>query len=246
MLELDRLSCGYGALRAVIDLTLRVPPATICALIGANGAGKSSTIMAIAGHVRLFGGTICLAGIDLAAVPTHRRAAQGIALVPEGRRLFRDLTVRENFCVGGMARPREREQRNLDLVLSVFPRLQSKLGQLGGTLSGGEQQMVAIGRALMAEPTLLMVDELSLGLMPKAIEQCYEAILQLKRRGITVLLVEQSTERAFEVADSVVVLESGRKVWEGPAPEARGNQQLIDAYLGMRSAAEADRSTERP
>jgi|CXWL01.1.fsa_nt_gi branched-chain amino acid transport system ATP-binding protein len=236
MLELERMSCGYGPLRAVNDLSLQVKEGSICALIGPNGAGKSSTIMAIAGHVQVFEGEIRLARADLKSVPAHRRAQGGIALVPEGRRLFPDLTVRENLVIGGLSLPRAREAANLELVLTIFPQIRGKLERLAGTLSGGEQQMVAISRALMLEPKLLMIDEVSLGLMPKAVDQCYAAILQLKNRGIGVLLVEQSTERAFEVSDTVVVLESGRKVWEGPAAEARGNQELISAYLGLRPA----------
>jgi branched-chain amino acid transport system ATP-binding protein len=235
MLELERMSCGYGPLRVVTDLSLQVKEGRICALIGPNGAGKSSTIMAIAGHVQIFEGAIRLANTDLRSIPAHQRVQRGIALAPEGRRLFPDLTVRENLVIGGLSLPRTREAPNLELVLTIFPQLRDKLHRLAGTLSGGEQQMTAISRALMAEPKLLMIDEVSLGLMPKAVDQCYDAILKLKGRGIGVLLVEQSTERAFEVSDSVVVLESGRKVWEGPAAEARGNHELIEAYLGLRS-----------
>jgi branched-chain amino acid transport system ATP-binding protein len=236
MLELRALTCGYGQFRAVSGLSLTVAGGEVCALVGANGAGKSSTIMAIAGHVQLHGGAILLGGEDISALPARLRVGRGIALAPEGRRLFHDLTVRENLVVGGLTRPRARESANVDAVLSIFPRLKHKVEQLAGTLSGGEQQMVAIGRALMAEPKLLMIDELSLGLMPLVVDLCYEAIATLKQRGIGILLVEQNTQRVFDVADRIYVLDSGRKVWEGVAAEARGNQELIDAFLGLKNA----------
>jgi branched-chain amino acid transport system ATP-binding protein len=236
MLELRALTCGYGQFRAVSGLSLSVKGGEVCALVGANGAGKSSTIMAIAGHVQLHGGAIVWDGEDISTLPARLRVGRGIALAPEGRRLFRDLTVRENLVVGGLSLPRTRESANIDLVLSIFPRLKDKVGQLAGTLSGGEQQMVAIGRALMAEPKLLMVDELSLGLMPLVVDLCYRVVATLKQRGIGILLVEQNTQRVFDLADRIYVLDSGRKVWEGLAAEARGNQELIEAFLGLKDA----------
>jgi len=157
----------------------------------------------------------------------------GIALVPEGRRLFPDLTVAENLTIGGYSRPRSDEARNRDKVIDLFPRLGERLAQQAGTLSGGEQQMLAMGRGLMAQPRFLMVDEVSLGLMPKAVDVCYEAIRRLKADGITVLLVEQNTTRALDVADRVCVLESGHAVWQGGAEEARRDTSMIDAYMGL-------------
>ncbi len=234
MLRLERLSCGYGAMRAVSELSFEVAPGTVFALVGANGAGKSSTLMAVAGHVRIEAGRLLWGGQDLGRRPARARAGAGIALVPEGRRLFADLSVAENLVVGGYVRPRAAAKESQAAVLALFPRLAARLRQRAGSLSGGEQQMLAIGRALMAEPRLLMIDEVSLGLMPKMVDACYEAIVSLRARGLTVLLVEQSTDRALEVADQVCVLESGRAVYQAAATEARGNPELVEAYLGLR------------
>jgi branched-chain amino acid transport system ATP-binding protein len=233
MLRLTELSAGYGAFTAVHGLSLAVAPASVFALVGANGAGKSSTIMAIAGHVAVQGGNIELDGQDITALPVAQRVGRGIALAPEGRRLFGDLSVRENLMIGGYARPRRDEAENRARVIELFPRLGERLDQMAGTLSGGEQQMLAIGRALMAQPRLLMVDEVSLGLMPAAVEVCYAAIRRLKEAGLSVLLVEQNTTRALEVADAVCVLESGRAVWQGSAEEARRDPAMIEAYMGL-------------
>lgn len=233
MLRLDRLSCGYGPFRAVTDLSLEVEEGTVLALIGANGAGKSSTLMTIAGHVAVTGGRVVLDGEDITAAPARARVRRGVALAPEGRRLFPDLTVRENLTIGGYSRPRTAEPRNVERVLALFPRLEGRLDQLAGSMSGGEQQMLAIGRALMAEPRLLMIDEVSLGLMPAVIDMCYEALARLRDEGLAILLVEQSTQRAFEIADFVCVLESGREVWSGTAETARDDRTLVDAYLGL-------------
>ena len=233
MLRLDRLSCGYGPFQAVSDLSLEVGEGTVLALIGANGAGKSSTLMTVAGHVPVMGGKIVFDGEDITAAPARARVRRGIALAPEGRRLFPDLTVRENLTIGGYSRPRAAEARNVERVLALFPRLEERLDQLAGSMSGGEQQMLAIGRALMAEPRLLMIDEVSLGLMPAVIDMCYQALARLRDEGLAILLVEQSTQRAFEIADSVCVLESGREVWSGTAENARTDRTLVDAYLGL-------------
>ena len=237
MLRLDGISCGYGAFRAVSDLSFEVPKGQVFALIGANGASKSSTIMAIAGHVRVFGGAITLDGKDITRLPARLRVRRGIAIAPEGRRLFPDLSVDENLIIGGYILPRARSDERREMVLDLFPRLSERLGQVAGSLSGGEQQMLAIGRALMAEPRLLMIDEVSLGLMPKMIDVCYQAIAALKSDGMTILLVEQSTKRALEIADKVCVLESGRQVWAGSAEEARRDPAMIEAYLGLREEA---------
>ncbi len=234
MLRLEGISCGYGAFRAVNALSFEVPRGEVFALIGANGAGKSSTIMAIAGHVRVFSGSIRLDEEDITAMPARVRVRRGIAIAPEGRRLFPDLSVGENLTIGGYILPRARSDQRRAKVLELFPRLGERLGQAAGSLSGGEQQMLAIGRALMVEPRLLMIDEVSLGLMPKMIDVCYEAIAALKADGMTILLVEQSTKRALEVADRVCVLESGRQVWAGSADEARRDPDMIEAYLGLR------------
>jgi len=233
MLRLESLSCGYREMAVVQELTLDVPNGEITALLGANGAGKSSTIMCIAGHVTVTSGRILYDGNDITAATPMARVAAGIAVVPEGRRLFPSLTVRENLIIGGYSRPAETNREGIERVLALFPRLGDRMRQLAGSLSGGEQQMLSIGRAMMAQPKLLLIDELSLGLMPRIIDLCYEAITALKINGLTILLVEQSTQRALEVADGVCVLESGRSVWQGAAEKAKDNAGLIDALLGL-------------
>jgi branched-chain amino acid transport system ATP-binding protein len=220
-------------MRAVHDLSLDVPAGSVFALIGANGAGKTSTIMAIAGHVAVQGGRITFDGEDLTVQPATARIKAGLALVPEGRRLFGDLSVEENLVVGGYARPAAATPGNRDKVFDLFPRLAERRAQRAGQLSGGEQQMLAIGRALMAEPRMLLIDEVSLGLMPKVVDLCFDVIGRLRDDGMTVLLVEQSTQRALGIADNVCVLESGRAVYQGSGAGARGNPGLIDAYLGL-------------
>ena len=234
MLRLERLSCGYGPFRAVNDLSLEVTAGSVYALVGANGAGKSSSLMAIAGHVEIQGGRIVLDGKDITRMPIRERVRQGIAIAPEGRKLFPDLSVEENLIIGGYIQPRPQTASTQAKVFALFPRIADRRKQAAGSLSGGEQQMVAIGRALMAEPKLLMVDEVSLGLMPKMVDICYQAIRRLKDEGMTILLVEQSTQRALEISDQVCVLESGHAVWQGPATEARSDPALIEAYLGIR------------
>ncbi len=233
MLQLKNVDCGYGAFQAVHDLSLSVEAGQIFALLGPNGAGKSSTIMSIAGHVNLFSGSIHFDGEDITSMPARERVKKGIAVAPEGRRLFPDLTIEENLTVGGYCLPKQREAVNRDMVFSLFPRLTERLKQPAGTLSGGEQQMLAIGRAMMTEPRFLMIDEVSLGLMPKMVDVCYKAIHHLKSQGVTIFLVEQNTKRALEVADQVCVLESGNAVWQGTAADARKDPDLIEAFLGM-------------
>jgi branched-chain amino acid transport system ATP-binding protein len=237
MLRLEQLSCGYGSVEAVRDISFDVAAGSIFALLGPNGAGKTSTIMAIMGHVDIHGGYILLEGKDI----THRRAIGrvdlGVALVPEGRQLFSDLTVDENLTVGGYARPAARDAAKRDRVFSYFPRLAERRTQLAGSLSGGEQQMLAIGRALMAEPRLLLVDELSLGLMPKMVDLCLDALTQLRGEGLTVVLVEQNTARALDVADEVCVMSSGVQVYQGTAAEAKAAGSIFATFLGMNEPA---------
>ncbi|MGD9237927.1 MAG: ABC transporter ATP-binding protein [Desulfobacterales bacterium] len=233
MLQLESLNCGYGAMTVVHGLTLDVPDGQITALLGANGAGKSSTILCVAGHVAVMGGRIIYKEKDITNATPMERVRDGIAVVPEGRRLFPNLTVEENLIIGGYSQPRDFTREGIDRVLTLFPRLRERLDQLAGSLSGGEQQMLSIGRAMMSRPQLLLVDELSLGLMPKIIDICYEAISELKSKGLTILLIEQSTQRALEVADHVCVLESGKTVWKDTSEKARDNADLIDALLGL-------------
>lgn len=233
MLRLEEFSCGYGSLTVVEDLALEVRQGEIFALIGPNGAGKSSTIMSIAGHVQVKKGRILLKGQDITGVPVTKRVEIGIAIVPEGRRLFSDMSVQENLAVGCYSLPKSEFNRNREKVLALFPRLAERIYHQASFLSGGEQQMLAIGRALMADPELLIIDELSLGLMPKVIDLCYQAIMALREQGVTILLVEQNTTRALEVSDRICVLESGRAVWQGTAAEAMRDPELVKAYLGL-------------
>jgi len=232
MLRLEKLSCGYGALRAVGDLSFEVAAGTLLALLGPNGAGKTSTIMAIMGHTTISGGKILFEGGDITHVPAVARAPLGIALVPEGRRLFGDLTVEENLTVGGYSRKLSRDAVNRERVYELFPRLRDRRKQVAGSMSGGEQQMLAIGRALMAEPKLLLIDELSLGLMPRMVDLCFDVLAQLRQRGLTVVLVEQNTMRALEIADTVCILASGSMVFSGSAAAARDDASLFETFLG--------------
>ena len=233
MLEVESLTCGYGDIVAVDSLSFSIGSGEIFGLVGANGAGKSATIMALAGLLPVRAGTIRLAGRDITATPAHARIDEGIALVPEGRRVFADLTVDENLTAGGTRLERNALERNRGKVLDTFPRLAGRRGQLAGSLSGGEQQMLAIGRAMMAEPSLLLIDELSLGLMPIAVDECYRALSALQEDGLAILLVEQSTERVLHTADRVAILESGRLAWTGRGSEAIGDSAVADVILGL-------------
>ncbi len=233
MLQLENLTCGYGMFRAVHGLSLDLRPGTITGLIGSNGAGKSSTLMCIAGHVALQEGSLRLDGQDISRLGPRERVKLGIAISPEGRRLFKDLSVEDNLKVGGFIQPASAFAQERDQVLALFPRLGERLHSLAGNLSGGEQQMLAIGRALMTRPKLLMIDEISLGLMPRAIDLCYRALDVLRKDGLTILVVEQNTDRVLQVADDLCVLESGRTVWQGKAADARADPALAAAYLGL-------------
>jgi branched-chain amino acid transport system ATP-binding protein len=234
LLELQNFSCGYGEMIAVRDLAFTVDAGQILALLGPNGAGKTSTIMAIMGHVQIKSGSLSVGGADITRLPALKRPELGLALVPEGRRLFSDLTVGENLTVGGYSHSRADEKRNLVKVFELFPRLAERRTQLAASLSGGEQQMLAIGRALMSGPKLLLVDELSLGLMPKMVDLCIGALQKLNtEEGLAIVLVEQNTARALEVAHQVCVLASGRSVFTGPAESARRDVDLLHSYTGV-------------
>jgi branched-chain amino acid transport system ATP-binding protein len=233
LLEVENFSCGYGEMVAVRDLSFKIEPGQILALLGPNGAGKTSTILAIMGHVQIKAGTLRVDGTDITRLPALRRAGLGLALVPEGRRLFSDLSVAENLVVGGYSHSRADEKRSLARVLDLFPRLAERRHQLAASLSGGEQQMLTIGRALMSGPRLLLVDELSLGLMPKMIDLCIDALKTLNKDGLAILLVEQNTSRALDLADKVCVLASGSSVFQGSAETARRDVDLLHSYFGI-------------
>jgi branched-chain amino acid transport system ATP-binding protein len=232
MLDIEHLSCGYGTVRAVHDVSFSVPLGSIFALLGPNGAGKTSTIMAVMGHVDIYAGRVNFDAVEITRRRAVDRVELGIAVVPEARQLFSDLTVAENLTIGGYARRRQRDAGNRERIFGYFPRLYERRSQLAGSLSGGEQQMLAIGRALMAEPRLLLVDELSLGLMPKMVDLCLDVLVKLKADGLGILLVEQNTALALDVADRVGVVSSGHQIFEGTVEEARAAGSLFATFLG--------------
>lgn len=232
MLQIRNLQCGYEDIVAVHDLSFEAAAGEVFALIGANGAGKTTTIMALAGHVAPMRGSILVEGQDISEEKAQGRLSHGIALVPEGRRVFPDLSVENNLTVGGHTVGREALRSNRENAYQIFPRLAERRTQLAGSLSGGEQQMLAIARAMMASPKILLVDELSLGLMPKMVDECYQVVDTLKQQGLLIILVEQSTQRALEVADQVAVLESGHLSWHGSGESARRDSSIVSAYLG--------------
>lgn len=232
MLEVADLHVAYGNIRALRGISLRVRHGELVALIGSNGAGKSTTLKTISGLLRATEGKILYEGLDISAASTDRIVELGISHCPEGRRVFGRLTVRENLVLGGITRPSAEVSEDLEKVVELFPRLGERIRQLGGTLSGGEQQMLAIGRALMSRPRLLILDEPSLGLAPIMVERIFEVIDDLRRRGLTMLLVEQNVHHALDSADRAYVLESGRITLEGPAAILRHDPQVEHSYLG--------------
>jgi branched-chain amino acid transport system ATP-binding protein len=232
-LEVAGLKVLYGGIAAVKGVSFEVGRGEIIALIGANGAGKTSVLKAIVGLVPVVSGTVKLFGQTANAIPTHRRTALGATLVPEGRAIFSGMTVRENLQLGAfLKRDPATLGRRLERVLALFPRLGERLTQAGGTLSGGEQQMLAIGRALMGEPKLLLLDEPSLGLAPKLVAQIFASIVEIAKTGITILLVEQNTRLALETAHRAHVLVTGEIVLSGGCAELRADPRIKAAYLG--------------
>ena len=233
MLAVEQLSAGYGDIVAVRDFSFSVERGKTLALLGANGAGKSSTLMCLMGLVDLKSGSVLIDGEDVSKAPVEARISMGLAIVPEGRRIFPDLSVRENLVVGGHVASEKQMLAGIDTVFDYFPRLAERRNQSAGSLSGGEQQMLAIGRALISQPKILIIDELSLGLMPKIVDDCYVVIEQLKKDNFGILLVEQNTERALGAADSVCVLEAGNLIWSGSAEDARKNTALTESLMGI-------------
>ena len=232
MLELKDIQVFYGGIRALSSVSLRVEAGELVALIGSNGAGKSTALKTISGLLRARQGAIIYEGQEITRAATDRIVALGISHCPEGRRIFGSLSVRENLLLGAV-RHKGALDEDFDRVYELFPRLKERIGQAGGTLSGGEQQMLAIGRALMSRPRLLMLDEPSLGLAPLIVEQVFAVIRQLKRQGTTILLVEQSAHHALDVADRAYVIETGRVTLDGPADELRHNPMVEQSYLGV-------------
>ncbi len=232
-LEIDRLEVAYGRIPVVHGVSLRVPDGRVVCLIGANGAGKTTILRTISGLMRPRGGEIRFDGKPIGGRAAFRIAASGLRQVPEGRQCFAELTVAENLALGAYLVPGRREiARRRDAVLTRFPRLRERLEQFAGSLSGGEQQMLAIGRALMGAPRLLLLDEPSMGLAPLFVEEIFAIIAALKAEGTTILLVEQNASAALDVSDHAYVLENGRITLEGPAAAVAADPAVTAAYLG--------------
>lgn len=234
LLTVEDLTAGYGGLPALRGVSLEVRAGEIVALVGANGAGKSTLLRTIAGQLTPDSGRITFEGRRLDGRPAHAVVREGIALVPEGRRLFARLSVRENLLLGAYTQPDERTRRqSLDEVLALFPILAQRAAQIAGTMSGGEQQMLAIARGLMSRPRLLLLDEPSLGIMPRLVSRIYETLAAVNRQGLTVLLVEQNVHAALALAARAYVIQTGRMVLEGPAPDLLGTEVVRRAFLGL-------------
>jgi branched-chain amino acid transport system ATP-binding protein len=232
LLELDRISVSYGSMRALADVSLVVPEGCVVALLGANGAGKTTTLRTISGLVRTDRGRIRFDGQEVAHWPPHLISAAGVVHVPEGRGIFRSLTVAENLSMAAYAGVGERAASIIEQAVALFPVLGDRLGQQAGTLSGGEQQMLALARALVTRPRLLMLDEISMGLAPLITAQLFDTIRASKEAGTSMLLVEQYVDAALELADYAYVLEKGRIVDMGEPSDLRASAALTDAYLG--------------
>ena len=231
MLEIKDLNVSYGGIKAVKDISFVVPKGEVVTLIGANGAGKSSTLRSIVGLVKPESGSILFEGSELAGLSTDQIVSRGITLVPEGRRVFPDMTVLENLKIGAYMRKDSLEE-DLKWVHDLFPRLKERSWQLAGTLSGGEQQMLAIGRALMSKPDLSMMDEPSLGLAPLIVQSVFDIIREINRQGVTILLVEQNANMALKAANLGYVMETGRITMTGTGAELLENEEVKSAYLG--------------
>ena len=234
LLSLSGVTAGYRSVTAITNVSLSVGEGEAVALLGANGAGKSTTLRAISGLVRPASGTVTFGGIDLGALPPYEIAELGIAHVPEGRQVFPEMTVRENLEMGAyIPTARTARARTLDMVFSIFPVLAERRAQLAGTLSGGEQQMLALGRGLMLKPRLLMLDEPSLGLAPVVTDAAFNKIREIHSLGVAILLVEQNVSRALTLVRRAYVLESGRVVMHGTSAELANSKQVQAAYLGV-------------
>ena len=232
-LTVDDLHVSYGSIRALRGISLHVPGGSICALVGANGAGKTTTLNAICGLRTRTAGRVTLGGTDITKVPPHDLVPMGLVQVPEGRRVFSRLTIAENLAMGAFRRTdRAALAGDLERVLTLFPRLKERLTQLAGTLSGGEQQMLAMGRAMMSKPRVLLMDEPSMGLAPMLVDMIFETIVAINQLGVTVLLVEQNAYMALEIAQTAYVLQSGEIVLAGTGAELITSEAVREAYLG--------------
>jgi branched-chain amino acid transport system ATP-binding protein len=234
LLDIRDVTSGYGEVQILWGVTLQLEPGVLTTLVGSNGAGKTTLLRTIMGLVRPWKGHIAFRGRDITRLSPHEKAADGLVLVPEGRQLFTDMTVRENLEMGAVSRrAAPHREKNLKHAFALFPRLRERAAQRAGTLSGGEQQMLAVARGLMAQPEILMLDELSLGLSPMLVLQLFDTLRQLKAAGLTMLLVEQNVHLALAVSDYAYVLNEGKMWAEGPAREVARNPQVRQAYLGI-------------
>ncbi len=233
MLKIDNLKVSYGGIEAVKGISLQVPERQIVTLIGANGAGKSTILRTISGLVKPVSGRIHLMGEDITAISPDRIVSKGVTLVPEGRHVFPDLTVLENLRIGAYLRNDDLED-DIRWVYDLFPRLKERSWQAAGTLSGGEQQMLAVGRALMSRPKIMMLDEPSLGLAPLVVKGIFEIIQEINKQGVTILLIEQNANMALRVAHSAYVLETGRITMTGSGAELLADTRIQEAYLGKK------------
>jgi branched-chain amino acid transport system ATP-binding protein len=234
VLKLSGVSASYGSVHAIGNVSIEIGEGEAVGLLGANGAGKSTSLRVISGLVRLTSGSITFAGTNLASLPPHKIPELGIAHVPEGRQVFPEMTVQENLEIGAYVPKAKAERgRSLDLVYGIFPRLADRKKQLAGTMSGGEQQMLAVGRGLMLQPRLLMLDEPSLGLAPVMTDVTFEKIAEIHKMGTAILLVEQNVSRALSLVQRAYVLESGKVIMHGTSAELADNKQVQAAYLGI-------------
>lgn len=234
MLKINDLHVNYGGIKALKGININVPDGKIITLIGGNGAGKSTTLRTSIGLVKPAGGTVFYNDEDITSAKTKDIVNKGLVLVPEGRKVFSNLTIHENLVLGSYARKdKPGIEKDRDKVLTLFPRLGERLKQKAGTLSGGEQQMLAVGRALMTRPKLLMMDEPSLGLAPLIVKSIFEIIQNINRLGVTILLIEQNAKAALEIADYGYVMETGNIVMEGPGKDLLNNEDVKKAYLGI-------------
>ena len=232
LLKVNNLHVYYGAIHAIKGITLEVNEGEIVTLIGANGAGKSTTLNTIVGLLKPRQGSIAFAGMPVDGIPASKMVYRGLSLCPEGRRIFQQMTVKDNLVMGGFSRPNEELQESMEHVYSFFPRLKEREKQIAGTLSGGEQQMLAMGRALMSKPRLMMLDEPSMGLAPILVDQIFDIIRELHSSGVTILLVEQNAQMALSVADRAYVLETGTISMSGNAQDLLQDDDVRKAYLG--------------
>lgn len=234
MLKIENIVVNYGNFEALHGISLEIKQGEIVALLGGNGAGKTTTINTVSSMTHLVSGDILYNGESIAKIPAHERVAMGIVQVPEGRKLFPSMTVYENLLIGSyLPESRKKRAENLEMCFNIFPKLAERRQQLAGSLSGGEQQMCAISRALMASPKLLMLDEPSLGLAPLVVDMIFDTIIKIREMGVTVLVVEQNVLATLDVADRGYVIEVGNNVFSGPSQELMDNEDMRKAYLGI-------------